>query len=70
MPYGARQAENMKICMLAIVCVAGALTVHVSLAAEHPTAREACEALSGLEISAARIGLPTGGARVENSTFE
>jgi hypothetical protein len=56
--------------MKTIVCVAGALTVHVSLAAEHPTAREACEALSGLEISAARIGLPTGGARVENSTFE
>jgi hypothetical protein len=62
-------AENMKMCMLVIVWVAGALMVRVGLAAERATAREACGALSGLEISATRIGLPTGGARVENSSF-
>jgi len=55
--------------MLAIMWVAGALAVRVGIAAERATAREACEALSGLEISAVKIGLPTSGARVDSGRF-
>src|SRR5271167_4609819 len=59
----------MRTCMLAIMWVAGALAVRVGIAAERATAREACEALSGLEISAVKIGLATSGARVHSSRF-
>ena len=48
--------------MLAIMWVAGALWVRTGIAAERATASEACEALLGVEISAAKIGLPTSGA--------
>jgi hypothetical protein len=53
--------------MLAIALVAGALASRTGIAALHATAREGCQALSGLEISADRIGLPTTGGRVETS---
>jgi Tannase and feruloyl esterase len=59
----------MKTCILAITLMAGALAVRTGIAAEGTRAREACQALSGLEISANKIGLPTTGARVDSSQF-
>jgi len=59
----------MRTCVLAILWAAGALAVRVGIAAERETAREACEALSGLVVSAAKIGLPTSGARIDSSRF-
>ena len=59
----------MRKCIIAIVWVTGVLAVRVDIAAERATARAACEALSGVEISAAKIGLPTSGARVDSSRF-
>ena len=53
--------------MLAIIWATAALDVHTGIAAEQPTAGEACERLSHLEISAAKIGLPTNGARVDGT---
>ncbi|HWX81229.1 MAG TPA: tannase/feruloyl esterase family alpha/beta hydrolase [Steroidobacteraceae bacterium] len=59
----------MRNCMLSILWVACALAARAGLATERATSREACEALSGLEISAAKIGLPTSGARIDSSRF-
>jgi Tannase and feruloyl esterase len=59
----------MKTRVLAILWAAGALAAGAGIAAEGATARDACEALSGVEISAVKIGLPTGGARVDTSRF-
>jgi Tannase and feruloyl esterase len=59
----------MRTCVLAILWAAGALAVRVGTAAERTTAREACEALSGLVVAAGKIGLPTGGARIDSSRF-
>jgi len=55
--------------MLAIMWVVASLGVRTGIAAELATGREACEALSGMEISAVKIGLPTNGARVDSSQF-
>jgi hypothetical protein len=54
---------------LAVLWVACALGARAGLAPEPATSRELCEALSGMEISAAKIGLPTSGARVDSSRF-
>jgi hypothetical protein len=59
----------MKTCALASLCVAGVLAVRVGIAAERATGREACDALSGLAVSAAKIGLPTSGAHIDSSRF-
>jgi hypothetical protein len=59
----------MRMCMLAIMWVAGALGIRTGVAAELAPAREACEALSGVEIPAVKIGLPTRGARIDSSRF-
>src|SRR5271155_3486390 len=61
--------RDTRRCMLAIMWVAGALWVRTGIAAERATASEACEALLGVEISAAKIGLPTSGARIDGSRF-
>ena len=52
--------------MRVMFLLACALAVRLGIAAEPSRAQAACEALSGLEIPAARIGLPTGGARVDS----
>jgi pimeloyl-ACP methyl ester carboxylesterase len=59
----------MRTCMLAIISLAGALGVRAGIAAEPATAREACETLVGMQVSAAKIGLPTKGARIDGSRF-
>jgi hypothetical protein len=59
----------MKTCVLAILWVTGVLAVRVGIGAERAAGREACEALSGLVVSAAKIGLPTSGARIETGRF-
>jgi hypothetical protein len=59
----------MRTFILAITLMAGALAVRTGIAAEGTVAREACEALSGFEIPANQIGLPTTGARVDSSLF-
>jgi pimeloyl-ACP methyl ester carboxylesterase len=63
-------ATYVKSSMLAILLLAGGLSVRVGVAAERATLRNACEALSGLAIPADKIGLPTSGARVESSRLE
>jgi hypothetical protein len=51
---------------LAILWVAGVFAARIGMAAEGATAREACEALSGLVVSATKIGLPTSGAHIDS----
>jgi len=53
--------------MLVILWVVGALGMRAGIAAERAAASEACEALSGAEIPAAKIGLPTRGARIASA---
>lgn len=55
--------------MLAILLLAGGLAVRTGIAAQRATARDVCEALSGLGVPADKIGLPTSGARVESGRF-
>lgn len=55
--------------MLAIIWLASALLMRTGIAAERAAAREACEALSGAEIPAVKIGLPTRGARIDSARF-
>jgi dienelactone hydrolase len=59
----------MRTWVLTLMWAASALWLRTGIAAEGAAAREACEALSGMKISAVKIGLPTGGARVDSSRF-
>jgi len=60
---------HVKATMLVIAFVAAGLAARTGAAADGAAARDACEALSGLMISADQIGLPTTGARVDSSRF-
>jgi feruloyl esterase len=51
----------------AAIVLIGTVAVRLGLAAEPASPQDACAALSGLEIAAAQIGLPTSGARVDRS---
>ena len=58
-----------RTCLLPILWLAGAFAVRAIIAAERNAAPEACEALSGVVVPAAKIGLPTSGARIDSSRF-
>jgi pimeloyl-ACP methyl ester carboxylesterase len=59
----------MRTFTLAILVLANGFALRVGTAADSAMLVNACEALSGLVIPAEKIGLPTGGARVESSQF-